>query len=155
MNVNDTKKIKLIVFDLDDTLIQGDRADIVFKDTREIMEKLKEHGYKLGIASHNSHANWYLKKNNLDGYFDFVQAFDTNNLSKFQHMTNLMNDLNLKKNECILFDDHLEIVADITGHGIPGFLVDYTTGVTLHNVKFLFERARSNSLKTGKNNLKF
>lgn len=69
------KSIKLIVFDLDDTLICA-KTKIFLYDVRNLLFHLKNDGFKLALASYNPRADKVLIDAELDHFFDFIEYED-------------------------------------------------------------------------------
>lgn len=135
--MDETIKFKVVVFDLDDTLIRGDACNKVCPESKVVIESLLASGFKLGIASHNSDAAWYLRRNSLDHFFEHVESFHTRLMSKLEHVNRLAIAMNVKKEECVMFDDEPEIVQELTRNGVRGVLVNHLSGVTLADIGFL------------------
>jgi len=119
--------IKLVIFDLDDTLIREDCCARVFQETKMILDYLSSK-YILAIASYNRYADWFLESNNILHYFDTVISY--NSESKQGHMEQLLDKYDINKNECIFFDNDINNINDINDYGIKSLLVDEETGIT-------------------------
>jgi len=130
--------MKLVVFDLDDTLIDGSCCDKVLKDTLAVLDYLKKNHVLMAIASDNADALWYLKKNKLEGYFVAVEAFRAQD--KTPHLIRILRETGILKSECLLVDDCPENVASCNTFGVKSMLVDHTVGVTFSDIQEIFKR---------------
>lgn len=124
--------MKLVVFDLDDTLIDGSLCNRVLPESIMVLEFFKKRGIMMAIASDNSDARWFLKKNNLCKYFVSVEAFRADD--KVPHIKRILESTGIHKNDCIFIDDCPENIRGSTLFGITSLLVNHKTGVTLLDV---------------------
>lgn len=106
-----TNKKKLIIFDLDDTIIMwnmsGHERIVYDYELENFLKKLKEKNFILTIASFNDYADKFLNRMGLDDYFTYIvgsSSFD----SKIYLIENIMNKFPTIKKEEILFFDDLE-----------------------------------------------
>jgi HAD superfamily phosphatase (TIGR01681 family) len=130
--------IKLIVFDLDDTLIHEGFAlekvgeGIICGETVKVLDYLKSKGYKMAIASHNHRAKYYLEYLKLIQYFDYIYGKDGND--KLEHFNGILTESNIPYENWFFFDD-LQINIDHAQKlGIKGKLVDWKNGITMSDL---------------------
>ena len=128
-----THRTKLIIFDLDDTLIDGSVCDKLFVDTLKVLGFLKDRGCKMIIASHNHDADWYLRKNNISHFFDEIKVCSSDN--KVPEVEATIKEQKVRKEETLFVDDLEEIVTDVRKAGVPSLLVNYEIGVTLVQIQ--------------------
>lgn len=129
--------MKLVVFDLDDTLIDGAVCDKVLPESLVVLEFFKKRGVLMAIASDNSDAKWFIKKNNLCKYFVRVEAFRADD--KVPHIKRILESTGIHKNDCIFIDDCPENIKGCLLFGITSLLVDHKKGVTLSDVLGLYK----------------
>lgn len=69
------KKYSLFIFDWQDTLIDT-RKGLLFDKTSELLQYLKEHGVKIGVATGNyrDSLTMMLEQLELDNYFDYTKT---------------------------------------------------------------------------------
>jgi HAD superfamily phosphatase (TIGR01681 family) len=120
----------LYIFDLDDTLIHEGfnfHETKLCNDTIEVLEYLKTNGYKIVLASHNSHANEYLKATKIDKYFDFAYG---EYLDKSIMLINIMMKFpNIEPKNIYFYDDVQENISKARVLGINAYLVDWKVGI--------------------------
>lgn len=115
-NFKNNNGIKLIIFDLDNTLVD---ALGPFEEVENILKYIKSKNIKLAIASYNPEPETVLKHYGLINYFDTIEGdikvkdengkfiYDRN---KFRHISNILRyyknkNLKLKSNEILFYDD--------------------------------------------------
>lgn len=83
-----------------------------FSKIKETISELKKEGYSLGILSSNSQENvlWFLKKYQLDSYFDFVDG-GSGFFGKARKIKKLLKKNKLKRDEVVYIGDE---TRDIT-----------------------------------------
>lgn len=128
---------KLIIFDLDDTLLKRDTNEISNKQ-KSIITFVKERGFKVGLASLNCYAREILAKNGIEDYFDFIQHRTSgtfNNLNKSTMLTNILNELDVRADNTILFDDNYQHGIEAMSLGIRFVCVNKRFGVRWRDIK--------------------
>lgn len=102
---------KLIIFDLDDTLISVN-TNKLYNDVEYILNYLKDNRYKIALASYNSYAHEKLRSKNIYEYFDIVKCEDWRiKYDKKDRMLNEIVDLiDVDAKEVLFVDDNNEIV---------------------------------------------
>ena len=103
IDIDNDINIKMIIFDLDDTLIKT-HNDYIFMcySVEPILKYLKSKNIKIGLASYNANAARILKNINLIEYFDVI---------KYETWKNYY-DLDFKKNMLINIINHTQIPHD-------------------------------------------
>lgn len=84
-----------------------------FIGIKKMLEELKKESYSLGILSSNSQENvlWFLKKYQLDNYFDFVDG-GSSFFGKAKKLKKLLKKQKLKRNEVVYIGDETrDIIA--------------------------------------------
>lgn len=102
--------ISFIIFDLDDTLICK-RTRLLFCNVKEVLQRLKNTGLIIGLASYNAHADIILEKHKIKHLFDFVEFEDTRGKKDLDMKKNMLSKL-LKQscipsNKCLFVDDQM------------------------------------------------
>ncbi|KAF7988503.1 hypothetical protein HCN44_001076 [Aphidius gifuensis] len=139
------KKPKLLVFDLDYTLwpfwvdthvtppfkkgkdncvvdAQGKKIKF-YPDVPELLKKLKNDGYEIGIASRTSEikgANQLLKLFDWDKYIDYKEIYPG---CKITHFKKIKNASGVNYEDMIFFDDENRNIRDLTEVGVLSILV--------------------------------
>ena len=108
-------KYKLYVFDLDDTLIVGNR---LAHDTHAVLTELKTRKYKMCVASNNESARHILQNLHVEHYFDHIIGhYDEHHKGK--HLRQIeVHYPNIYPHEIVLFDDLQENVIEARKLGI-------------------------------------
>ena len=131
---------KVVIFDLDDTLIhEGFSAENtpLCKDTLKVLDYLKHREYKLAIASHNDNSLLYLQSVKICHYFDFVSGEDHyNNLkpSKIANLSAVLDYFDVKSGNCYYFDDVEAHVLEAKELGMNAYSVDWMVGISYEQV---------------------
>lgn len=134
---NKTLPTKLIIFDLDDTLLKRDTNEISNKQ-KSIITFVKERGFKVGLASLNCYAREILAKNGIQEYFDYIQhrTKETFNiLNKSTMLQNILKELNVTADNTILFDDNYQHCVEAMSLGIKFVYVNKRFGVRWRDIK--------------------
>ncbi|KAJ1522914.1 hypothetical protein ONE63_002053 [Megalurothrips usitatus] len=158
--MSETKKPKLIVFDLDYTLWPFwvdthvtppfhekdgkiyDRQNRVIKPFPEVpgvLQDLHQQGYELAIASRTSEiqgANQLVKLFKWDKYFKYKEIYPG---CKVKHFSKFCKDSGYKHEEMLFFDDEHRNIRDLTEKGVTCILVS-GDGVTKNLVKTGLEK---------------
>jgi HAD superfamily phosphatase (TIGR01681 family) len=124
-------EIKLVVFDLDDTLIDED--GIPFNDAEEILRWSKEKGLFVALASYNSDAERILRRLRWIKYFDYIAPFGMTETKKI-HLSDILMALGIKPAETIFVDDRFDNVMHARELGIHVLKVDPKHGAQLNSV---------------------
>jgi predicted phosphatase len=123
----------LFIFDLDDTLIP-ETSVYMFDQIGEMLEILKTSGVKLALASFNNSSIFFLEKNNILHYFDYIEGFCDD--TKHKHIERIIlcnKDIPIEK--MIFFDDSSENIEYINKtFNISSQKVDKRIGVTFRNI---------------------
>lgn len=98
--------IKLVIFDLDDTLITRNNEDenILVPDTMSVLEYLKQQKIRIAIASHNNETLSIIKRLGIYNYFDTIAAY-YDNTWKYSHVKSICKLLKISYNETLFCDD--------------------------------------------------
>jgi len=131
---------KMIIFDLDDTLIQEGfpiTEPIICDDTMKILQYLRTKNVKTVLATHNYSADYILEKLDLTKYFDLVLAYH-DYTDKASHLWNALRKFNLNPSDVVFYDDIIENIQAVCKQGACGILVNYVTGVTFEQVELKF-----------------
>ncbi|KAF7387961.1 magnesium-dependent phosphatase 1-like [Vespula maculifrons] len=139
------KKPKIIVFDLDYTLwpfwvdthvtppfIKRKKDEIVdahgqiirhYKDVPDILNKLSEEGYELGVASRTSEIKGAKQLLNLldwEKYFKYKEIYPG---SKTTHFSQIKKLSNVEYKDMMFFDDEQRNISDLNKVGVLSILV--------------------------------
>lgn len=129
-------KYTVAIFDLDDTLIhEGFEIPIKCADALDVLKLAKENGCIVCLATLNEDALDLCKQVDLSKYIDFTVAIDIE--SKLTHFIKIMEYCDCVPSEMLVFDDVYKHILEARSIGINGCLVDWKTGVTLHNANLL------------------
>jgi len=145
-------KPKLIVFDLDYTLWpqhvdctvdpplrrdkhgnvvdSGGQAVKPFPEVPQLLEKLRQDGYKIAAASRTdapSVANQLIKLLDWDKYFDYREIYPG---CKVTHFNKFKKDSGISFKDMIFFDDEMRNIRDISKLGVTAIFVS-SAGMTL------------------------
>lgn len=95
------------------------------EETKSTLVNLAEN-FKLGIISscHEYGIKDYLKNNEIDDLFSFVYGLETHKLKTFK-FKKILEELNLKENECIFITDTLGDILEANEVGINTIAVDF------------------------------
>ena len=131
---------KLVIFDLDDTLIHegfDEKKPRLCAETQNVLDYLLEKGYTLAIASHNRRALEILKKIQLHEHFSVICGYVPDCVTKNPHIDEILGALPgvFSRTSIVLFDDLQSNVSAAKEHGIEARLVNWKTGVTLADVQ--------------------
>lgn len=139
------KKPKIIIFDLDYTLwpfwvdthvtppfIKRKKDEIVdahgqiirhYKDVPDILNKLSEEGYELGVASRTSEIKGAKQLLNLldwEKYFKYKEIYPG---SKTTHFSQIKKLSNVEYKDMMFFDDEQRNISDLNKVGVLSILV--------------------------------
>lgn len=151
--MSDTKrKPKILVFDLDYTLwpfwvdthvtppfkkkrnlvVDARGQDVnYYKEVPDVLERLTDEGYELGIASRTSEisgANQLLKLFNWEKYFKYKEIYPG---CKVAHFSKIQKASNTDYKDMIFFDDEHRNIVDVSKLGVTCIFVK--SGIT-HSV---------------------
>ncbi|XP_057658278.1 magnesium-dependent phosphatase 1-like [Diorhabda carinulata] len=145
----ESKKLNLIVFDLDYTLwpfwvdthvtppfqknasghiVDRNNTKIeCYPEVPEVLNELHNEGYTLAVASRTSEikgAKQLIQLFGWDKYFKYLEIFPG---QKTKHFNNIKSQSGVQYNEMIFFDDESRNIVDVGGIGVTSILV--TDGV--------------------------
>lgn len=128
--------IKLVIFDLDKTLINETLCD----ETEKVLQQLKEKKYMMAIASYNKYAKWFCDRYDISKFFDVICA--KRDLNKASHIQSIINfyftcGIKIQPYEIMFFDDKHSNCNFIQQFGIISHLVDKKHGIRLSDIKLL------------------
>ena len=106
---------KLVVFDLDNTLINegfSDTEPILCDDTLKILEYLKSKPVKIVLATHNYSVSYIIDKLGIDNYFDLVLAYH-DYTNKASHLWNTVTKFDVQSHEIVFYDDLAENIRAV------------------------------------------
>jgi len=130
-------KYKIIVFDLDQTLIDG----TIYKDVIDILDRLKKSGYLLSIASFNRCARILCDRYDITKYFDIICGYS--DFDKISHFNTIVQyykfrQVDFKHEEIIFFDDqYMNFVLLKPVFNVKCYLINPDVGLTLKDVEWL------------------
>jgi predicted HAD superfamily phosphohydrolase YqeG len=161
----DLSNKNVFIFDLDDTIslnrvTPSYKQEYEFK-IKYFLEYLKEKNKKLIIVSHNYDPKEVLERKSWLHYFDHIEGpkiiSETENLNNYMHkdvlthvyynftisicenkgymIKNVLNKLNLQKEEAVFFDDALCHVNSVNLIGVQSILVNRNKGIMTENLK--------------------
>jgi FMN phosphatase YigB (HAD superfamily) len=100
---------KLAVFDLDDTLWNGEE---LFRDTKNILTTLKSNGIPIYIASFHTGALDACKSLNIDIYFNDI-LFGRDKTKHQMIMDILKKHPDIQESDVVFYDDNLANICDV------------------------------------------
>ena len=135
---------KLVIFDLDDTLIhEGFSDNILCDDTEYVLKRLKELKIPIVLATHNHEAHRilaqiHIRNSKSNMFFDTIFAYH-DYTNKKSHLTKIIEQYSsISPSEMLFFDDLGKNIITATKLGITGHLVNYTTGITRKDLELYF-----------------
>ena len=143
MHVPEESTRKLVIFDLDDTLVhegfedeKGFGENMLFKDVKGILQYLTEKGHVLAVASHNEKAESVLQTCNIHQYFKVIVGYCPRSFEKTPLVEDVLNRVeSMGRDDVIFFDDLSENVAELKRKGIRAKLVSWVHGVTFKDLQ--------------------
>ena len=139
-----TNNKKIFIFDLDDTLYlrqlynrnEMDFCQYTFdfckkyeKKIKDILYKLKEKGYKIALASHNSYPYNLLKRMEIIDLFDIIIGEYPR--LKVDMINEILDKTKLEKNDVLFLDDNFSIIIQAEKHDIDTYYVKDEYGIDL------------------------
>lgn len=140
-----SQSTKLIIFDLDDTLVHESPEDPALRkacaETVSVLQYLKDRGHVLAIASHNLRAKEIAVKEGIDHYFqcgtnDLILAECPPCFTKMSLVRQILKATKINAKDAVFFDDLIEMISDVR-RNIPDIqvkLVDYRTGIRMQDL---------------------
>ncbi|MCX6751675.1 MAG: HAD-IA family hydrolase [Candidatus Nomurabacteria bacterium] len=112
-------------FDFLKCLSDGRKDRKIEEETKSTLVDLVKN-FKLGVISscHEYGIKDYLKNNGVDNLFSFVYGLETHKLKTFK-FKKILNEFNLKENECIFITDTLGDILEANEVGIKTIAVDF------------------------------
>jgi HAD superfamily phosphatase (TIGR01681 family) len=105
--------ISFIIFDLDDTLICKNTRSL-FYNVKNILQRLKDIGFIIGLASYNAHAEKILELHKIKHFFDFIEYEDTRGVKHLDMKKNMLNNIihksGIPSEECLFLDDQIRFL---------------------------------------------
>lgn len=134
MSAFNHKPKRLVLLDLDDTLIVPDCIPRTLPGTIAALDVLKECGYTLVLCSHNGDAVKLCKMTGIYDYFDFISgdAMDYNKKWNLEQIMAKYPDVDVS--EMVFFDDTINVILYFRSHGIDSCRVNYATGLETHHL---------------------
>ena len=137
-NIKITKNmLKLIIFDLDDTLRHvgvESNSGYLCKETLTILQYLRKEGHILAVASHNLEASTIIKNFGIHHYFDIVIGECDSPATKMPLVNKILEHTKMDKKDIIFFDDLREITDDLKKNGIQTKLVNWAHGIRMEDI---------------------
>jgi len=137
------ERIKLAIFDLDDTLIhEGFNIPRLCDDTIKVLNTLKDKEYRLIIATFNKDAVMILRQLGLYSMFDIVLTSSGSLYYKSTMIKSIMagyikDGYYVDKKNIYFFDDMEDNIEDVLKLMENAILVNYNTGITMDDIKDL------------------
>lgn len=128
---NVRRNIKLIIFDLDDTLI--DVNGVPFDDAERILKWAKRSGYKVAMASYNRSAKKIVNELGWRKYFDYISEFGPTDTKKV-HLYDIMKAMGASPVTSIFIDDRRDNIQHAREFGVHTLLVDPEYGANFDTV---------------------
>lgn len=141
--------IKLVIFDLDDTLITRNNEDevILLPDTLLVLEFLKQQKIQIAIASHNKETLSILKQLGIYNYFDSIVAYHDNTY-KYSHVKSICKLLKTSYNETLFCDDFPINTLHVNSQlGTKIYKVNCMKGVQLEDIIRLINNHENEQLQ--------
>jgi predicted phosphatase len=125
-------QIKVIIFDLDQTLIN----ETICKETENVLQKLHEQQYNMAIASYNLCAKWFCDRYDISQYFGIIHTGP--GPTKISHIKNIMHHYHVIPSEIVFFDDKRKNCNIIQQNlNITSIQVDKHCGIRLCDITWL------------------
>ncbi len=106
-----SENCKLVIFDLDDTLISI-KDHKIKNEQLEILKLLKKNNIKIAVASLNTEADQILRENYIRHYFDIVKQRNLSSdnildrsIEKIYMLNAIIKELNIPSTNILFFDD--------------------------------------------------
>ena len=117
--------IKLVIFDLDETLIE--KFGGLYDDTIPILEFLKQNNICIALASYNQYADAYLCESNIIDFFDYVyfESWYEKLDYKYDMLTTILEKTKIPPNQVLFVDDWEKNIQVAQGLGIRTHLVEH------------------------------
>lgn len=122
----------ILIFDLDDTLLDPRTRDL-FPQVRAILQRAKDQGHRMFLASFNPRATRFLEWYEIQGFFEGV-AKHFSDVTKPEQIDQLAREHGFELGRVWFFDDVAENVGRCRVQGIRCVHVDSLVGVTDENV---------------------
>ena len=129
---------KVVVFDLDDTLIhQGfeEIHPILCLETENVINYLVQKGYAMAVASHNKSASTRLHAIKLHQHFAVVHGYVPECVTKNPHLQQIATTLQVPPSSVVLFDDLKSNIRAAKAIGVDAYLVNWKTGITMRDIE--------------------
>lgn len=130
---------KVYIFDLDDTLYLRNVSDEYKKiyeyELIKFLNKLKNNNKILAIASHNISPRYFLRKMNIDTYFDYIIGEYPR--KKSDMIVEILKNVNKVKEDVIFFDDLSYNILECKENGIKSIKIDPKNGIEFKNMEIL------------------
>jgi HAD superfamily phosphatase (TIGR01681 family) len=127
-----TNKYKLIIFDLDSTLLNNYKCKL-YDDVIYILDYLKNNKYKIALASYNINADEHLKRHNIFKYFDIIKF--ENWRKKYDKKDNMLQQIvsesEIEPNDILFIDDNSEIVSWAESNDFNVYKVNGYKGINI------------------------
>ena len=131
-NLMENNKIKNVIFDLDETLI--DFCDNLYDEVIPILNYLVDNEYKIYLCSHNEQGEKICNDLNIHHYFfGFSCGYKDSNYK----LVNLA-ELPVSKEDSVFFDDFDEIIESCKKNGWNIIKVNPNNGITWRDIKKVF-----------------
>jgi HAD superfamily phosphatase (TIGR01681 family) len=105
--------ISLIIFDLDETLICSKTRSLLY-NVKDILQRLKNTGFIIGLASYNAYADRILEKHKIKHFFDYIEYEDTRGVKHLDMKKNMLNNIihksGIPSEECLFLDDQMRFL---------------------------------------------
>ena len=102
--------ISLIIFDLDETLICSKTRSLLY-NVKDILQRLKNTGFIIGLASYNAHADIILELHEIKHFFNFIEYEDTRGVKhldmKKKMLNNIIQKSGIPSDKCLFLDDQI------------------------------------------------
>jgi phosphoglycolate phosphatase-like HAD superfamily hydrolase len=129
-----SKPKRLVLIDLDDTLIVPDGIPRTLPGAIAALDVLKECGYTLVLCSHNGNAVKLCKMAGIYDYFDFISgdAMDYNKKWNLEQIIEKYPDVDVS--EMVFFDDWYDLILYFRSRGIDSCHVNHVTGLEIRHL---------------------
>lgn len=147
MYIKTPENLKLVVFDIDDT-IRDTKLQQIPNHIIDILQYFHENNVVLAIASLNQYAPYFLYYHNISHFFDFVEyrlniedcktneeIVEHYSLRKINMFERLANKLDITFDNMLFFDDSVVNILDARRLRIKSIYVNAKNLLTWQNVK--------------------
>lgn len=129
---------KLVIFDLDDTLINTALYVVqpsLCGETMRVLDYVRAGNHAIAVASLNHEAELIVERLGIRHYFDIVLGECPPCYTKMPLINEIIQQTDKSIDDVVFFDDLVEMTSDAVRRGICTKLVNWETGITMQDVQ--------------------